>query len=204
MMNGRRANGAKSSRIPAGNCWLESAEVTRGVRYVHILVPTSLNLVDRPALRWGLELAALHQAALTVLHVVPNNEFEVVAHGLDSIGLLYRAADELTADAWSHGNCPVPNATRSRVYAFLNKVIPDHRQDEVDLRVACRRGDVAETIARFADESDADLVIMSSRPPRWWWPILPAAVRGVLRLARPQLILFPRGEKCGQEPPGNR
>jgi hypothetical protein len=66
-------------------------ERVRNSRYAHIVVPTRLTIDDFPVLTLGMEMAAVHRAMLTVLHVRP--AAEPSPGGLHAISLLHRAVD---------------------------------------------------------------------------------------------------------------
>src|SRR5687767_14913350 len=90
MPNGNRTTGFKRKGFQVYP--QERGQRAVGSRYTHILVPTSLALTDRSALILGTEMAAMHRAPLTVLHVLPPNEYEHSMHWLDGINLLHQAA----------------------------------------------------------------------------------------------------------------
>jgi nucleotide-binding universal stress UspA family protein len=158
-------------------------------RYAHIVVPTCLNPDDRGALLLGMEMAALHQAALTVLHVTAQAEREPAGFGLDALTLLHRALDPMPCHVSSPDEADCGEPARREVVKFLTRVVDERLRDRVSLRVECRAGDVASRITEFADQAPADLVIVSAGRSRWWLPILPAHVRRLLHRARQQVIL---------------
>ena len=90
-------------------------------RYRHVLVSTSLNSDDRAALLLGFELAAVHQATLTLLQVLPRDQQDRAAHGLDAIGLLHTAAEEL----WkTSAQRKTAERVRQGLGAFVEGIVP--------------------------------------------------------------------------------
>ena len=79
------------------------------------------------------------------------------------------------------------------VRSFLENCVSQRLRDDVRWREECCSGEVAETIAAYANEADADLVILSTRPPRWWLPFAPATVRTVECRARGDVIVIRSG-----------
>jgi nucleotide-binding universal stress UspA family protein len=191
MANGRCGEGSAGPRVRPEEYAAISEPDGRRSPYTHILIPTNLVLDDQAALQTGFELAVMNRAVVTVLHIVPSAEIRPTTNGLDAIGLLHPAADEFHA-----GPAVLRSAlesARRQVGEFVQQVVPARLTDAVEVRAESRAGQVAERIARFADEADADLVIFPVRPPRWWRPLLPAVVRRVLELTRKPVVLAPRG-----------
>jgi nucleotide-binding universal stress UspA family protein len=170
----------------------EGKDLPIGSRYAHILVPTSLDPNDCGPLLLGVEMALVHRATLTILHVVP----AAPADGLDAFDHLHQAFDQVHLGS--------VDRTRQQVTDFLARFVPEQVWDKVKVRIACRAGAVADSIAQFAEQTEADLVIISAGTPRWWMPILPAHVRRLLRRARPQVIIVrpnavARGRRHGEQ-----
>jgi hypothetical protein len=156
-------------------------------RYRHVLVSTSLSIVDRAALLLGFELASLHQSTLTLLDVVPRPQRESTVHGLDAIALLHAAADEL----WWGSDSRMPSEAASpRLGKVVEGIIPQELLKAVSWRSECRCGDVAEAIVSYVNESAADLVILSAKQFRSWLPLMPCAVRTIERRARANVIVI--------------
>lgn len=168
---------------------LDYATRPLGFRYTHIVVPTSLALDDRAALRLGAELASMHRARLTVLHVLPPPEDETPANCLAAVALLHRALDQIHRRKPSHDDLDTGERKRLQVTAFVKEAVPEHLRDCVNVCVECGTGAIEASIARFAKEAAADLVIVSTGVSRWWLPILPRRVRRLLQVARQPVIL---------------
>lgn len=179
---GRPAAPAAASRSANGGSPANS-------RYSHILVPVSLMAQDRAALLLAVEMAAVHGAKLTILHVIPSLDSDPSLHWLDAIGSLHvalnRGSDPLSRDRIA----ATAERVRSRVRKFIEGTVPESMSEGVNLNIECRSGELAETIARFADVASVDLLILSSGLSRWWLPLLPAYVRRVLKLTRKPVIL---------------
>jgi nucleotide-binding universal stress UspA family protein len=187
MLNRNRTMEFESRRVPVSRP--ERRRPAGDPRYEHIAVPTSFAPLDRPALLFATELAALHAAKLTVLHILPPAGSTRPAHSLEAIGLLHQAVGLLYGTAPVREELASPETARRRVKNFFESAVPAHLRQGVDLRVECATGDLAEKIVRFADEAAADVVVLSSGPSRWWLPVLPAHVRRVLQRARQKVIL---------------
>ncbi|MCO6458045.1 MAG: universal stress protein [Pirellulaceae bacterium] len=140
----------------------------------------------------GVEMAALHRAKLTVLHVRPPVETDPSPHWLDAIDRLYQALDR-NAEGGSPRAPDSDDSVRSGIRQLLRRNVSEALWNRVEMHLECRVGAFADHVARFADERIVDLLIMSSVPTRWWLPILPAPKRQVLRRASPQVILVGPG-----------
>jgi nucleotide-binding universal stress UspA family protein len=177
--------------------WLRSEPATHPRRQrqgdvsgdLHVLVPISLSDDGAAALRLATQMAASGQGTLTLLYVCPPSDDRNPVHWLDAIDRLHEALDGAMGEAVapSEGN-PVL-AARSAAWAIYLEAVPEALRLAVNIRVACRIGDFADQVARYADDSDADLVVIPCRPSRWWLPILPAQVRRVLQLTQKQVVL---------------
>ena len=166
-------------------------------RYVHILVPTSLARTERPALLWGAQTAAAHDARLSVLHVLPPFDESGSIHWLDGLDNLHRALSgsggpPRRGTATPQDRRAAVEAWRHRVREFVEGLVPAALRQGVDLRAELSVGEVADEIARFADDEGVDLMILSSDLRRGWLPILPARLRQILKLTRtPSAVVRP-------------
>jgi nucleotide-binding universal stress UspA family protein len=190
MQHGRSVPRFRASQFATRGIRVRSWQSAHESRYRHVLVATRLDLADRTALLLGFELASLHQATLTLLHVLPRPTQDRSVHGLDAICLLHAAAEELrgTSTAGMFGE-----AAQHRLCKFVKDVVPQELLDAVSWRGECRPGNEAESIVSYVNESDVELVILSAKPFRWWLPIVPFAVRTIERRARANMILI-RGQ----------
>lgn len=187
MPSGRNKNRFDASRLFSKAIRLRAEHCTQEPRYCQVLVPTGLNVADSAALRLGFELASLHQAALTVLHVLPPPKRASASEGLEVIGLLHDAADDLrTSSAAGSPSHPVVRELRE----FVEEVVSERLRDDVPWQVECRPGTVAKTIASYANDAAADLVVLSAKPPPWWLPITPHIVRTIESRAQANVIVI--------------
>lgn len=156
-------------------------------RYKHIVVPTSLSATDRPAMQLGLEMARMHRAQLSVLHVLPAGDHENSLHWLDAI---YRLHESLSGQSPTVTDREQSAAlVRRRIESFFDREFPEFQYGSAAVQFEFRTGEVADGIARFVNDTGADAVVMSSRHSRWWRPLLPSRVRRVLQLTHQQVIL---------------
>lgn len=185
-------NGHRFSRIPAD--LVSKRGLTFPMRrddhrscYRHILVPTGLSLADQSALRLAFELAALHQSALTLLHVLPRPKPAQAAHGLDAISLLHTALEgQPTQSTAARPRELAP----SRLRKHVEEVVPSGLMDSVHWRGVCRIGDVAKTIVASSSEFAADLVILSAKPFRWWLPLMTFDAWNIARRIHANVIVI--------------
>jgi nucleotide-binding universal stress UspA family protein len=166
MPNGRKLNRFHARRFSDRELHFHAPQCVAEPRYHHIVLATSLSAGDRTALLLGFELALVHQSMLTLLHVLPHARRDRIAQGLDAIGLLHAAADELRGPT-SRGS----EAARPRLRKFVEDQVPRRLLDAVRWRGDCRGGDVSETVIAYSNETDADLVILPAKPRRWWLPL---------------------------------
>jgi nucleotide-binding universal stress UspA family protein len=153
---------------------------------MHIVIPTDLKAGDRAALKLGMQLAAGKRAKVTFLHVVPLADELNPMHWLDAIENLHRA--------WSRPE-PVNPAglierSLARAHAFLQCEVPPETRRGIDVHVECRAGEFARELARYAEESAADLVLLSGGLFWGWLHILPGRVRQVLKHTRQRVAVL--------------
>ena len=186
MSNGHPSRRFEISRFSLRRCHSQLPPQRAGdLHYRHILAPTGLEMADRAALQLGFKLAAAHGAKLTVLHVLPT--VDRACHGLDAIGLLHDVADELHVGPRSgRANETAPQRLRQ----FVNEAVSPVLREAVNWQMELRSGEVARTIADYANGAAADLVILSTRPAPWWLPIASASVRTVERRARGNVLVL--------------
>lgn len=190
MQPGRRLSRFQANRFTIRGLLCHSRHCAPAFRYRHILVATSLSIADRAALMLGFELAAVHSATLTLLHVLPRPLPDRTPFGLGAIRLLHAAADDLRGIfAADTSNA----AARPRLCRFVEDIVPRRLLGAVCWRGECLSGDVAETIVAYVNESAIDLAILSAKPIRWWLPVVPLVVRTIERRARANVIVM-RGQ----------
>ncbi len=130
-------------------------------------------------------LASLHGAMLTVLHVLPGRECSEDCHGLDAIRLLHEAADDCQRHAAVKAQL---FAASQRLCELLDEVLSPQLKENVNWRGICRVGNVAKTVSEYVDAASADLVILSTKPRRWWLPF-PSTFRAIARRVRAHVVV---------------
>lgn len=109
-----------------------------------ILVPIDFSECSKKALRYGLELAKLHSAAITLLYVVPNPSYGAIEYGgIDYAGL----EAQMREDGRKELAVLVTNELRGRVKA--------------DAEI--RTGSAGVEIVEVAKQLPADLIVVSTR-----------------------------------------
>jgi nucleotide-binding universal stress UspA family protein len=157
-------------------------------QYGHILVPCGLNQTDISALTLGLEIATAHGARLTIVNVSPVRDDGPSMHWLDAIDRLYSALDNRSATTAGQ-SLNSPELAGKLLAQFVYQHVPEHFRSSLNLHCISLSGDAARMIARYINDSDVDLVIMSCRSPRWWQSALSPTVQRVMRLTQKQLLL---------------
>ncbi|WP_336037296.1 universal stress protein [Halobacterium yunchengense] len=134
--------------------------------YDRILLSTDGTVASADAETHALELAATHDAVLDVLYVV--DEAVVTAYSGDEY------VDE--AEGPEHGL----EEQGEETLADLRRRATDRG---VDVETAMRHGSPAETIVRYAEERDADLLVLGTkRRPDEYRALLGSVTDRVLRL----------------------
>lgn len=129
----------------------------------HVLVPTDFSEPAKYALGYALEEATIHQAKVTLLHVLPSHTGTEVYYVTGAPG------PQPTFDPVLGGRVgtpipPQPTVVRHDHYEAartqLRDLIPDsfHGAWEIDVAV----GHPAETIVHVAQERDVDLIVMGT------------------------------------------
>lgn len=160
MQKGRSVSRRESSRVTTGGLPIHRRLSGFEFRYRRILVSFSLDPADRASLLLGFELASLYQSTLTLLHVLPHPK-----NGLDAFDLLHGAIEELRRPAAPLMAC---DAARPQGCDFINDTVPPHLLSAVAWQEVCRPGELAETVVAEANESNADLLILSTTAFRGW------------------------------------
>lgn len=156
--------------------------------YNHVLVPCGLSDADHSALTLGAEIAGRHDARLTIVNVSPVLEDDPSVHWLDAIDRLYRALDTPTVTT-AELSSDSPVRPGKQLAQFVCQHVPQQLRSSLDLHCISFSGDAANTVARYANDSDVDLVVMTCRVPRWWQSTLPSTVRRVMRHTLKQVLL---------------
>lgn len=111
-----------------------------------ILTPTDFSQDAQQALRWGLYWAQQFEAELHLLHVLAEYEANWHESG-DAFSQLREARAQ----------------QEEKVVEGLQRMLPDGTETGVEAETAFRRGaNVADTIREYADDVEADLIVMGS------------------------------------------
>lgn len=142
--------------------------------YERILLSTDGTVASEEAETHALDLAAAHDAVLHVLYVV--DEDVVTAYSGDEY------VDE--AEGPEHGLEEHGEETLSELRSRASEA-------SVDIETAIRHGRPAETIVGYADETDADLLVLGTkRRPDEYRALLGSVTDRVLRLTtRPATVV---------------
>jgi nucleotide-binding universal stress UspA family protein len=162
MQHALRADQFQASRFTPSILQLDRDIAAAKFCFRRILVPFNVETADRSGLLLGFQLAAVHQAALTLLHVEPPTK-----GGLDALELLHAAAESFrsaSADRMSR------RATGAGVQTFITDAVPPDLRSAVDWQEECRYGKLAETVVAEVNRSGADLVILPTTLFPWWLP----------------------------------
>lgn len=157
--------------------------------YEHILVPTNFDPRERPAVMLALQMALACQAKVTLLHVLAPAEPPRSTHWLDAIDNLYDALSRPRGQTQMAALMQAIESTRARISAFLEAEIPLEIRRDLDIRTECRSGETATEVARFADENEVDLMILSSDRSTRRFFFRRQLSKEILRLARQPVIL---------------
>jgi nucleotide-binding universal stress UspA family protein len=146
-------------------------------RWQRILVPTDFSRFSRTAVEYAHSLAETVNAELHVLHVARNLSDAVAEHG--TVGLLEAGGSENDYDRW--------------LAALLGERGAIRRVEAV--RVGT---DIAETIARYAQQQSIDLIILATHGRTGLAHLLMGSVtEKVLRLS-PSPVLVLRSDLGGK------
>lgn len=115
------------------------------------------------ALDYALDLCEWFGARLTVLHVTNRDKVEEELKGLDSLGYLFQAIDELGAGA-SREPAKLPwERLEELARQQLEASIVPERRDKVAVELICRNGYPSQTITEYAKEQGVDLIVMGTQ-----------------------------------------
>jgi nucleotide-binding universal stress UspA family protein len=134
--------------------------------FKHLLVPTDFSEPANHALRYAVEEAALHDAKVTLLHVLPPDtrtdvHYVTGAPFVGSEGSLDPVAGGRVGGSALLSQPEVVRRDRSEeALTQLRDLIANSFQGTWEAAVAM--GQPAETIARVAQERSADLIVMST------------------------------------------
>ena len=109
-----------------------------------ILAPLDFSEASRPAVRQALAMAKIFSARVHLLHVIQEPFLQ------DVYGSAYPGANEYRAE------------TETRARAIMNAML-DEENAKVEANVVVTTGHPAKEIVRYADESNADLVLMAHK-----------------------------------------
>lgn len=134
------------------------------MRLRHVLVPTDFSQPARQALRYAVEVAALHQAKLTLLHVLPPHSATDVYYA-SACPEAPQSTGDPRLDALFGSHSPSePAVVRSDpdqdALTQLRDLMADTFHGMWEAEVA--RGQPANAIVRFAQARDVDLIVMGT------------------------------------------
>jgi nucleotide-binding universal stress UspA family protein len=128
----------------------------------NVLVPVDFSPPSRLAVNYGVELARKFRARLTLLHVVESGA--AVVAGFPGEG---------SDAAKKHGE---------QALRMLSALIAPEDQDDLDLRIVMKSGDIKDEIASVIDEQHADIAVMGTHGrglfSRW---LIGSVTEGILR-----------------------
>ena len=123
--------------------------------YAHIVVPLDGSDASERALPHAQDLAKACGATLHLVQVVSrSDELEMICSGGDSF-----TAAEYSRDLAEN----LTNARISRAGDCLKEVEARLKAQGVKVEAAVREGSASENIAQYAEESNGDLIVMSTR-----------------------------------------
>lgn len=125
-------------------------------QYEHILVPTDFSPEAQEAYQVALVAARGSGARVSLLHVLPQPSDEEYA-GMDAFRLLHRAAER--SKSWQTVSLDPASDVVNRCLDRLQAEIHPECRESIDFNPVVRTGNVVEEIARFAKESQADLIV---------------------------------------------
>lgn len=115
--------------------------------FKNILVPTDGSEQSLSAVRTAVELAKLHGAKLTGIHVIPDYHLLIAYEG---------AFDPITEER-------IEQEAKARAATYLGQVEEAARQVGVECRTVCETSDHPyDAILRAADSQGCDLIVMTS------------------------------------------
>jgi nucleotide-binding universal stress UspA family protein len=142
--------------------------------YSHVLVPTNYEPGNQAAYRIAFAAAHSSKSVVSLLHVLPDQNLSDY-RDLDAIHLLHRSADE------KYGNWKKTAMEAAEEKARHLQRLRDEVHPELIGPIEVRRGDVADEIVKYANETGVDLIVTAGSRPG----ILPDFSRSLSdRLAR--------------------
>ena len=128
----------------------------------NVLVPVDFSPPSRLAVNYGVSLARKFRATLTLMHVAES-----------ASGLAHPFADESGA---------ITNQHREQALRMLGALLGSEDQDDLDLRIVTRSGNIKDEIADVIQEQAADILVMGTHGRglfgRW---VIGSVTEGVLR-----------------------
>ena len=115
--------------------------------FKNILIPTDGSEHSQRAVRTGVELAAVHGARVTGIHVIPDYHLLIAYEG---------AFDPITEER-------IEEEAKARAESYLAYIREASRQAAVECSTVCDTSDHPyDAILRAADENGCDLILMTS------------------------------------------
>ena len=134
--------------------------------FTHLLVPTDFSAPANDALRYAIEEAGLHNAKLTVLHVLPADTQTDVHYVTGAPAPGPQGGFDLLAGGRVGGSVPVsqPEIVRrdrsAEAQTQLRDLVANAFQGAWNVEVAL--GHPADTIVRVAQDRGVDLIVMAT------------------------------------------
>jgi nucleotide-binding universal stress UspA family protein len=143
--------------------------------FKNILVPTDGSEQSLSAVRTAVELARLHGAKLTGIHVIPDYHLLIAYEG---------AFDPITEER-------IEQEAKARAATYLAQVDEAARQAGVECHTLCETSDHPyDAILRAADSQGCDLIVMTSHGRKGLAAVLPGSeTRKVLTHARVPVLV---------------
>ena len=140
--------------------------------YEVVLFPTDGEKSSERACEDAVELASLHDATLHVLHVVDE------------------AAVELLHEAGDMGRNEVEGLLEGDAEDDVNEVAEKARDKGVGIKTSVRHGKPDEEIVGYADETDADIIVMGTEErPDEYRDLLGSVTESVLRMTSRRVMV---------------
>src|SRR5690349_19920617 len=128
----------------------------------NVLVPVDFSPPSQLAVNYGVAFARKLRASLTLLHVVESGAAVVVGFPVESTAIEERHRDQ--------------------ALRMLSALVAPEDQDDLDLRILIKSGDIKDKILSVIDEQHADIVVMGTHGRglfgRW---LIGSVTEGILR-----------------------
>jgi nucleotide-binding universal stress UspA family protein len=128
----------------------------------NVLVPVDFSPPSQLAVNYGVSFAREFRASLTLLHVIESGAAVVAGFPVESTAIKERRRDQ--------------------ALRMLSALVAPEDQDDLDLRIVIRSGDIKDEILSVIDEQHADIAVMGTHGRglfgRW---LIGSVTQGILR-----------------------